>query len=149
MVTKVGIQSEFSEALKDLLELDYDAIEAYEAAITRLDNQDYKENLRKFKEDHERHVKELSTLLGANGIEYPTTPSGKQWLTKGKVIIANIISDRAILMAMRDNENDTNTAYKRMCDRDDIWEDAKEILQRGKQDEHNHKEWLEKELSKE
>ncbi len=35
MVTKVGIQSEFADAAKDLLELEYDALEAYETAIKR------------------------------------------------------------------------------------------------------------------
>ncbi|MBS0184905.1 MAG: DUF2383 domain-containing protein [Proteobacteria bacterium] len=63
MATLVGTQTKFSDALKSLLELDYDAIEAYKAAIERLENQTYKDKLTEFQEDHERHVEELSALL--------------------------------------------------------------------------------------
>lgn len=42
MVTLVGMQDDFGTTLKDLVELEYDAVEAYEAAINRLDNKEYK-----------------------------------------------------------------------------------------------------------
>ena len=63
MVTIVGMQGDFASALKDLVELDYDAVEAYEAAINRLDDEEYKDVLKTFKEDHERHISELSDVL--------------------------------------------------------------------------------------
>ena len=70
MVTLVGIQTEFEDALKDLIELDYDAVEAYDAAINRLENQDFKEKLNIFKADHEWHIQELSSILKiSSGIE--------------------------------------------------------------------------------
>ena len=37
----------------------------------------------------------------------------KALLTKGKVVIAGLMGDEAILQAMRTNEADTNTAYER------------------------------------
>lgn len=142
MVTKVGMQNDFSSAVKDLVELDYDAIEAYDSAIRRLENVQYKEELKKFKQDHERHVAELSNLLRAHQEKAPTGPSGKQWLTKGKVIIANIVGDMAILAAMKSNEGDTNTAYERMHKHEHQWADAVEIINRGLLDEKKHKAWL-------
>ena len=42
MATLVGTQTKFVDALKELAELDHDAIEAYEAAINRLENEFYK-----------------------------------------------------------------------------------------------------------
>lgn len=42
MATLVGTQKNFADALKALIELDYDAIEAYKAAIDRLENENYK-----------------------------------------------------------------------------------------------------------
>jgi hypothetical protein len=61
--------------------------------------------------------------------EPPTGPSvGKQWLTKGKVVLANLIGDGTILSAMLSNEVDTNTAYERINDRTDKWGDAKRLL---------------------
>jgi rubrerythrin len=143
MVTKVGMQTEFADALKDLMELDYDAVEAYDAAIDRLDNAAYIAKLAEFKKDHQRHISEIDDILSDHQIEAPAGPSGKQWLTKGKVILANLIGDEAILKAMISNETDTNTAYQRMNERTDIWVDAREMLKNGLADEQKHKAWLE------
>jgi len=145
MVTLVGTQSDFAAAIKDLIELDYDAIEAYEAAINRLDNKDYKAKLSEFKKDHQRHTQELSELLGEHHVtNIPSGPSNvKQWLTKGKVVLANLMGDSAILSAMISNETDTNTAYERIYAREDIWEEAKSTIRRGLDDERRHKAWLE------
>ena len=145
MVTLVGTQDSFARVIKELIELDYDAVEAYEAAINRLNSEDYKKQLSIFMEDHKRHIKELSELLTKHKEEPPQGPSNlKQWLAKGKVVIANIIGDATILAAMISNEEDTNTAYERVNAREDKWEDAQEIIKRGLEDERRHKEWLKK-----
>ena len=144
MTTLVGTQGDFATAVKELIELDFDAVEAYETAINRLDNQTYIEKLTEFKDNHQRHIKELSELLRRHDEEAPTGPSlAKQWLTKGKVVLANLIGDDAILGAMNSNETDTNTAYERMHARDDQWDDAVDIIRRGLEDEKRHKQWLE------
>jgi uncharacterized protein (TIGR02284 family) len=143
MTTFVGIQEEFIDAVKDLIELDFDSIEAYQAAINRVHNEDYKTKLSEFMADHQRHVNDLSALVEKHGSTPPTTPSvGKQWITKGKIVIANLIGDEAVLKAMADNEKDTIQAYKRMSERTDQWEEAKDILKRGLEDERRHKAWL-------
>lgn len=149
MTTLVGKQQLFDQATVALLELEYDALEAYEVAIDKLENTQYKQKMRDFKEDHQRHVKELSQLLTAHRIsDIPTGPSGKQWLTKGKVALGSLMGDKAILLAMDTNEDDTNTAYERMVERDDIWAYAKDFLRGALADERKHKAWIEKERHK-
>lgn len=145
MVTLVGTQGSFVDALKQLVELEFDALEAYEAAIDRLDDKEYKTTLGQFRDDHKKHITDLTNLLIHHDIEPPTKHSlGKHWITTGKVVIGNLTGgDKAILMAMKSNEGDTNTAYCRMKERTDIWEDAKDILERGLQDEQRHKKWFE------
>jgi rubrerythrin len=143
MTTLVGLQENFADALISLLELDYDAIEAYNMAIARLESAEFESQLLKFKADHERHVKELGQLLATRKLPIPTGPDAKQWLTKGKVALANILGDKALLMAMRSNEVDTNVAYERVCDHSEIWPDAVEIVERGWEDEKRHKAWFE------
>ena len=144
MVTLVGTEEDFGKALKELIELEYDAIEAYEAAINRLDNEEYRDHLTSFKSDHMRHVSEISTLLKDHNIDPPTEASlVKQWLAKGKVIIGNLVGDLQILQAMRRNEIDTNTAYERLNEHKHIWLDARGILAQGLKDEQKHKKWLE------
>lgn len=147
MTTLVGTQTDFSDALRNLLELDYDAVEAYDAAINRLENTTYIQKLSEFRDDHKRHIQELSNLLRSHNEETPEGPSMKQWLTKGKVVLANLVGDDTILGAMKTNEEDTNTAYERMAEREDQWDDAKAIIQRGLHDERKHKRWLDDTLA--
>lgn len=144
MTTFVGSQSDFVTAIKELIELDYDAIEAYEVACNNLTNNDYKSKFKEFGKDHEKHVKELTELLTKHNATAPTGPSsGKQWLTKGKVILGSLFGDNNILKAMLSNEIDTNVAYERMRMHENIWEDAKNILNSGLEDEKKHKAWIE------
>jgi hypothetical protein len=63
-------------------------------------------------------------------------------LTKGKVVIAGLMGDRAILEAMRSNEDDTVTAYDRAAKFHDAPPNATKVLERGRQDEHHHCSWI-------
>ena len=147
MTTLVGTQDDFAKAVKELIELDCDAVEAYEAAIDGLENESYKNQLTEFKRDHERHIREFSELLRNHDCVPPTGPSTKKWLTKGKVNIANILGDLAILRAMRSNEYDTFTAYDRMNKHEAKWPDAYEFILRGLEDEQRHGAWLDQILN--
>jgi uncharacterized protein (TIGR02284 family) len=146
MVTLVGTQTNLLSLLKELIELDFDAIEAYEAAENRLENKEYKRKFAEFRADHERHTRELSQVLRDEGHDAPTGPSTKQWLTKGKVVLANLIGDKAILTAMRSNEDDTNTAYERAVNYEDKSLELTNILRQGLEDERRHREWIVKTL---
>jgi rubrerythrin len=147
MTTLVGTQTNFADALRELIELDYDAVEAYEAAINRIEDKGYQIQLTKFKEDHQRHIKEGNELLAKHAEDTVDSPSAKQWLAKGKVVLANLAGDEAILKAMITNEDDTNTAYENMNEREDKWEDAYSFLELGLEDERRHKKWMEDNVS--
>jgi uncharacterized protein (TIGR02284 family) len=129
------------EKLSDVVELDFDAIEAYNAAIERLEKSDYKTQLRKFLADHERHVKELSEVIRREGGDPPTSGDIKQILTKGQVVIGGLAGDQAILKAMKMNEEQTNSMYEDMVN-EDFPEDVHRILQSGLEDERRHRQWL-------
>lgn len=79
MATMVGTQDDVRAAVKDLIELDHDALEAYEAALNRLDSEFYKTKLSEFKKDHERHIKELTTYLKAHNEKAPDRGSLKKF----------------------------------------------------------------------
>ncbi len=63
MATLVGTQESFKKAVQELVELEYDAVEAYEAAINRTENEKYKKHFQEFKSDHEKHIKALNEAL--------------------------------------------------------------------------------------
>ena len=143
MVTKIEFQESFADALFELIELEYDAVDAYESAVERIQDYYYKTQLEDFKEDHYRHIKQFSALLESHEYQHPTGPSEKQWLLKGKVIPAKLLGDETILKAMKSNKIDTNVAYERIQDREDVWKDARVLINQGMHDEKRHKAWLE------
>jgi len=144
----IELDEDFVSHLDDLIQLDYDAIEDYKAAINRIQNNQYKEKLKEFKEDHHNHTRNLSGFLKNEGYDAPTGPGMKSLLTQGKVILGNLAGDTAILKAMRSNEVDTNNAYKKINEYDNIPVSLKDLLRKGYEDEKRHLDWIEKELKR-
>lgn len=143
MATLIGTHEDTVEALlSNLIELDYDAAEAYEAAINRLDNIDYKQKMHAFRQDHLNHTKNLGEILREMGKNVPDGPDLKQVLTQGKVVLANLFGDKAILMAMKTNENDTNIAYERALQHKKVTPKISKILDKNLEDERRHREWI-------
>lgn len=146
MGTQVGTEKEVISLLNDLIALDYDAIEAYEAAITRLSDLRCKEQLRLFMGDHQRHTVELADYVGRYGCTPVTKGDFKQILTKGKVVLGGLIGDKAILAAMKSNEDDTNAAYERALAKTGLPEGVRIVLNRNLSDERRHRAWIEQQL---
>jgi uncharacterized protein (TIGR02284 family) len=142
MTTLVGTQKDLASMLNQLLELDFDAIEAYRSAIERLKDETDKTQLAAFMADHERHTRELTAVIERMGHVPAAGPDIKQLLTKGKVVIGSLAGDAAILLAMRTNESDTNTAYERATGRQDLSKELRDILERNLQDERRHRSWI-------
>lgn len=141
-------EADVNKKLHDLIELDYDAIAAYKAAIERLEDTSYKSRLAEFMGDHERHVTELSRIIQKQGGTPPDSGDFKQVLTAGKVKIADTVGgDQAILKAMRTNETQTNTKYESMV-QEKFPAPVHELLERGLADERRHRAWIESALNK-
>jgi predicted metal-dependent hydrolase len=62
MDTTAQTDRDIVNQLNNLIEVDYDAIEAYDAAIQRLADPRLKDQLRLFMGDHQRHTENLSGL---------------------------------------------------------------------------------------
>jgi len=146
MATMVGTQRDLLSLLNQLLELDYDAIEAYKAAIERIHDDTDKARLTSFMRDHEQHVRDLSDIIIAKGEPPAPGPDLKRVLTKGKVILGAIAGDRTILIAMKMNENDTNTAHERAVARSDLDPNLRALVERSLNDERRHRAWLSQRL---
>lgn len=129
--------------LNDVIKLDYDAIAAYKSAIERLDTAEYKKKLAEFLGDHQRHVEELSKVVRNEGGDPPKEGGPLKFLTKGKVVMADLLGDKAILMAMKANEVVTNTKYEEVVETG-YPEPIQELLRKGLADERRHKDWIDK-----
>ena len=142
MPTFIGTEITIEDMIANLIRLDYDAAAAYQAAIDRLKTPRFQAAMRKFKADHLRHTQELAACLRELGRKAPTEGDMMQLLTTGKVVVAGIVGDAAILAAMRTNESDTVTAYDRAVNHPDCPEKILGVLRRGQRDEHRHRAWI-------
>jgi len=143
MATFTGSQKDITDMVHDLCELDYDAIEAYEAAIQRLKDQNDRSQLHVFLADHQRHVNDLSVWLSSVGIAAPVKGDLKRVLTRGKVVLGSLMGDKAVHEAMKDNEDDTNKAYERAVAHAGMPSDLLTIIRRNLDDERRHRAWFE------
>ena len=142
MVTTVGTESDLVTLLTDLVQLDFDAVDAYQAAIDRLDNPEWRATLASFRDDHLRHTAELGEALRGMGFVPPSGGDIKSMLTQGKVVMAGLVGDEAVLRAMRTNEADTNTAYERAVQFPDLHSGIRDMLEAGLADERRHCAWI-------
>ncbi|MFK0335151.1 DUF2383 domain-containing protein [Rhizobium sp. NPDC090275] len=143
MVTMVGNESEIKDLVKNLLFLEHDAIAAYDSCIERLDSRELASKITVFKEDHLEHVQVLKEMARELGIEAPTEGDMKQMLTTGKIALADMMGDAAILKAMKTNEEDTVTAYERAARHEDAIPASKAFFMKARQDEEKHRAWME------
>ncbi|MGB1559892.1 MAG: ferritin-like domain-containing protein [Sinimarinibacterium flocculans] len=139
------------DKLNKLIQLDYDAIEAYDAAVEKLQNPSYKEQVAKFGEDHIRHAEVLSALVDGYGGAAATGPDLKRLLTKGKVVIADLVGgDQAILTAMLANEEVTNKTYEAvLSDLGEAEAQTREIVATNLADERRHRAWMQQQVDRE
>lgn len=142
MTTLVGTQKDLGAMLNSLIELEYDAVAAYEVAVEKLQTLAYKEQMREFMSDHQRHIIALKPHAAHLGINVASGPDIKQIVTTGKVLAAQLAGDKAVLYALRSNEEDTNRAYERAIGHEDASPDLLAVLQNGFADERRHRAWI-------
>jgi uncharacterized protein (TIGR02284 family) len=129
-------------ALNSLIEIDFDAIEAYQAAIARLSGAADKQALGEFVADHRRHVTELSMIVRNFGGQPRARGDLKQVLAKGKVVLGGLVGEKAVLEAMKSNEDDTNRAYEKATSEHGMPVDVLAVLERNLADERRHRAWF-------
>jgi uncharacterized protein (TIGR02284 family) len=143
---RLGAPGSLARHLNDLIELDLDAIEAYEAAIARLSDPADKVQLGRFLEDHHRHAVDLSPLVQEAGASPATAPDFRRVLTKGKVVLMGLAGDIGVLEAMKSNEETTTKTYERASRDAGLPLQAKAIVDRNYADEQRHLSWIEQRI---
>jgi hypothetical protein len=146
MATLVGLEVVLVDTLNHLIELDYCAIEASGAAIERIGNAEDKRALTELMRDHERHVADLGAHVAYFGAQPASRPDLKAMLMRGKVLLGALLGDVPILLAMRSNQKDCNTAYQRANNRVGLREPLRTTLRLALLDERRHAAWLDRRL---
>jgi bacterioferritin (cytochrome b1) len=133
--------------LNRLLELDFDAIEAYESAIAGLKDLKNQHALQAYCDDHRRHTQVLSEIVVALGGQPARGSDWMRLLTVGKVQLAKLTGrDRAILFAMRINEEVTNRRYELAIAMGGMDAATLQTVKQNLSDERRHREWISRRL---
>lgn len=136
------MQTELTEKLSSLVQLDIDAVNAYEQAINNIDHTMIRTSLLQFQEDHKRHIVDLSHAIRELG-GYPPerTLDIKGFFIKGFTAIRSLTGTEGALKAMMSNEKLTTSTYENALT---IQAPAaiKEIIQRNYADEQRHLEYI-------
>lgn len=144
MATTVGTETSFEKLVTDLIYLERDAIAAYEASIERLSDPACRDEMAGFKNDHVQHLQVLTEIAREAGADAPAEGDMKEMLTTGKVALAGIMGDGAILKAMKTNEDDTVTAYERAVRHDEALAKSKAFFEKALVDETRHRDWMDR-----
>ena len=144
MATTVGQETDIKALVKDLIALEHDAIAAYDVTIDKLDDGALGEQVERFRADHHQHLQVLTEMAAELGLDTKQGPDIKAWLTTGKVRLADLMGDGAILKAVKTNEDDTVAAYERAIRDGDAVASSKAFFARALADEQRHREWMEK-----
>lgn len=133
--------------LNGLIRLDYDAIEAYEAALKRLEGEVLRTRLVGFLEDHRRHTRELSVRVHEMGGLPATRPGLMRVLVEGTVVIGGLGHDKGILRAMSKNEAIVNRTYEAALEKLSADSPVYDLVRRNREDERRHKDWIDSVLT--
>ena len=100
------------EALSNLVQLDIDAVHAYDQALKEIDDPVIKDRLLKFQDDHRNHISGLSTQiekLGGQPPEYSKDIKG--YVIEAFAAIRSFTGLKGALAAMKTTEEITNRYY--------------------------------------
>ena len=144
MTTTVGNEANFDELVTNLIYLERDAIAAYATTMDRLSDASLSEEIAQFKDDHLQHLEVLTEMANQSGADAPAEGDMKQMLTTGKVAMADLMGDGAILKAMKTNEDDTVQAYERAARHENALPKSTAFFEKALADERRHREWMDR-----
>jgi len=146
MVEATKNQTDVIEKLCDLMQLDIDAVEAYEQAIKNIETSAIKQNITSFKEDHKRHITELSAqIISLGGTPPERSKDLKGFIIKGMTAIQSSLGENQALHAMKLNEKLTNKMYKNALEMS-LPADVRELVEKNYADEKRHLSYINQQL---
>ena len=135
-------------ALNALIQLDIDAVYAYNQALENIDAAVIRATLLAFRNDHERHIVDLSEAVARFGEKPPKYSRDlKGIVMEGLTALRSATGTEGALRAMRANETTTNEAYQRALGLD-LPVDAKLVVERNYADEIRHLTYIEQALDR-
>lgn len=141
--------AEILEGLNDLLQLDHDAVGAYEIAMEKLHDRDHADQIAGYRRDHERHIRELNELIAELGGTPVNQPHATGPFKLALQSLGGLAGDRGTLMAFRTNELQVRAKYDAYAAKANAWPtNIKRIIDACALDEERHYRWVSEVLGK-
>ncbi len=135
-------QAEMIKNLNSLIQLDIDAVHAYDQAIKNIDDPVIRDRMADFRGDHQSHITDLSALVRKMAGAPPAfSPDFKGFLLQGFTAIRSATGTAGALKAMETNEKLTNRTYSDAVG----WNwtpEAKVMVEKNFSDEKRHLEYI-------
>ncbi len=129
--------------LNDLLQLDRDALTSYDLAMREVQSAAYRETIRRYRRDHERHVDELSGLIRKYGGEPSETPHPSSVDKLAMQAFGDVGGDTHVLVEFRNNERQARDKYARAAAAAAAWPaDVQAVVRTAASDERRHYDWV-------
>lgn len=133
--------------LNRLIQLDYDAVQAYERAIAKIEDIAIRRELEGFKGDHERHIVDLSACVrDLGGVPEELSRDVKGVLLEGLTALRSITGTEGALKAMKTNEEITNKVYEEAF-QSALPGNVRDVVEKNLSDERRHLAYIERCLS--
>jgi uncharacterized protein (TIGR02284 family) len=105
-------EKNLTEALSNLVQLDIDAVYAYDQALKEIDDPIIKDRLHKFQDDHRNHISSLSKQIEALGGQPPEYSQDiKGYVIEAFAAIRSFTGLKGALAAMKTTEEIANRYY--------------------------------------
>lgn len=142
MATPTPSLPALEQQLSRLRQLDQEAEAAYEAAAVRVRRPALRRGLRALAADCRRHVDELAPYLPAAGVSRGPADDERRLLRAGRLMLAQVLGDAAVLDALGDLVRQSTAAYADALADDRLAVPARAVVQRNACDERRHEHWL-------
>jgi rubrerythrin len=123
--------------LNDLIQLDADAVKAYDIALDKVTDVAARADLMMFKLDHERHIDDLGRIVVRLGGEPEDRRNRRGLLAESLAMLRGSRGSLGALKAMRVSEKLTNSVYAKALD-EPLTIDAREVVEANRDDERRH-----------
>lgn len=135
--------AEILDGLNDLLQLDHDAVGAYQIAMEKLQDRDNAAQIGGFLRDHERHIRELNELIADLGGTPKNQPHATGPFKLALQSLGGLAGDRGVLMAFRHNELQVRAKYDSYAAKANLWPtNIKRVVDGAALDEERHYRWV-------
>jgi hypothetical protein len=132
-----------AEIVSELILLERDATAAYVRILPRLQSGPASEKISCFVETRQRRLAELTKMSFMLRSAVPDESAATHYLPTGRITVAGLDGDAAILEAMQAGENETVTAYERASGHPDAAPKCQAMFERCLRDALQHRAWVE------